>query len=168
MDNQFESATPKQKLHALTAELRIPVQVIRSLAEIIRLGNQANSIEPQGILSVINTISEAADKMENLLDETVRSKGFYTPSKDLSSTDILLGLRQQLLEAREKNDTNTLQSLAVVFNIMEEIAIQKGIDGIIFRILENLGNSAIDSVSGVPWKSIIPSEEEIISALNRN
>ena len=168
MDNQFESATPKQKLHALTAELRIPVQVIRSLAEIIRLGNQANSIEPQGVLSGINAISEAADKMENLLDETVRSKGFYTPSKDLSSTDILLGLRQQLLEAREKNDTNTLQSLAVVFNIIEEIAIQKGFEGIIFRILENLGNSAMDSVSDVPWKSIIPSEEEIISALNRN
>ena len=168
MNNLFDSATPEQRLHALTAELRIPVQVIRSLAEIIRLRNQANSIEPQGILSVINTISEAADKMENLLDETVRSKGFYTPSKDLSSTNILLGLRQQLLDAREKNDTNTLQSLAVVFNIIEEIAIQKGIEGIIFRILENLGNSAIDSVRGVPWKSIIPSEEEIISALNRN
>ena len=168
MNNLFDSATPEQRLHALTAELRIPVQVIRSLAEIIRLRNQANSIEPQGILSVINTISEAADKMENLLDETVRSKGFYTPSKDLSSTNILLGLRQQLLDAREKNDTNTLQSLAVVFNIIEEIAIQKGIEGIIFRILENLGNSAIDSGRGVPWKSIIPSEEEIISALNRN
>jgi hypothetical protein len=166
MDNQFESATPKQKLHALTAQLRIPVQVIRNLAEIMRLGNQANSIEPQGLLSAINTISEAADKIENLLDETVRLKGFYIPPKDLSSTDILLGLRQQLLDAREKNDTNTLQSLAVVFNIIEEIAIQKGIEGIIFRILENLGNSAIDSVGGFPWKSIIPSEEEIISALN--
>jgi hypothetical protein len=166
MDNQFESATPKQKLHALTAQLRIPVQVIRNLAEIMRLGNQANSIEPQGLLSAINTISEAAGKIENLLDEIVRSKGFYIPPKDLSSTDILLGLRQQLLDAREKNDTNTLQSLAVVFNIIEEIAIQKGIEGIIFRILENLGNSAIDSVGGFPWKSIIPSEEEIISALN--
>jgi signal transduction histidine kinase len=168
MDNQFDSATPEQKLHTLIAELRTPVQIIRSLAEIIRLRNQANSIGPQEILSVINTISEATDKMENLLDETVRSKGFYMPSKDLSSIDILLGLRQQLLEAREKNDTNTLQSLALVFNIIGEIADQKGIEGMIFGILENLGNSAMDSVEGVPWKSIIPSEEEIISALNRS
>jgi hypothetical protein len=168
MDNQFDSVTPEQKLHSLTAELRIPVEIIRTFAGIIILQNQANSIEPQGALSELNIISDAADKIKNLLDETFRSKGFYIPSKNLSSTDILLGLRQQLLDAREKNDTNILQSLAVVFDIIEEIATQKGIERMIFRILENLENSAYDAIRGVPWKSIIPSEEEIISALNRN
>lgn len=167
-NNLFESATPEQKLHSLTAELRIPVEIIRGFVEIIRLQNQANSIEPQGILGEINTISEAAHKIKNLLDEAVNSKGFYTPSKDLSSTDILLALRHQLLDAREQNDTNTLQNLATVFDIIWEIAAKKKIEGLIFRILENLENSAYDSIRGTPWKSIIPSEEEIISALNRN
>ena len=166
MDNQFHSATPEQKLHALTAELRIPVQVIGSLAEIIRLRNQVNSIEPKEILSVINTISEAADKMENILDETVSSKGFYVPSKGLSSTDILLDLRQRLLDAREQNDGNTLQNLAVFFDMIWDVVAKKKIQGGIGRILENLENSAYDSVQGVGWKSIIPSEEEMISALN--
>ena len=166
MDNQFDSATPEQKLHALTAELRIPVQLIRSLAEIIRLRNQANSIEPKEILSVINTISESADKLENILDETVRSKGFYVRSKDLSSTDILLDLRQRLLDAREQNEVNTLQNLAVFFYMIWDVVAKKKIQGGIGRILENLERSAYDSVQGVGWKSIIPSEEEIISALN--
>ena len=51
---------------------------------------------------------------------------------------------------------------------MAEIAAQKAIDGMIFGILENLENSAYDAIRGTPWKSLIPSEEEIISALNTN
>lgn len=167
MDSQFDSITPEQKLHALTAELRTPLEIIRGLTEMIRINIGSNRIEPEGTLRAINSILEAANRIENLLDEVVSSKGFYTPSKDLSSTDILLGLRQQFLDAREKNDTNTLRSLAVFFNIIEEIATRKGIEGRIYGILEDLENSAYDSIGGVPWKSTIPSEEEIISALNR-
>jgi hypothetical protein len=41
-------------------------------------------------------------------------------------------------------------------------------DSSIGRILENMESTVGDSLMGVPWKSTIPSEEEIISALNRN
>jgi hypothetical protein len=148
----------------LTAELRTPVETIRGFAETIRTTNLSQKIEPEGIL--INAISEAADKIKNLLDEMVRSKGFYTPSNDLSSTDILLGLRQHLLDAREQNDMNTLQNLAVFFDLIWDIAAKRDIQGRIFRILQDLESSAWDSIHGIPWKSTIPSEEEIISALN--
>ena len=167
-ENPFDSKTPEQKLHSLTAELRTPIEVIRGLAEMIKINSSANKIESEGILSEINDILKATDSIKNLLDEMVRSKEFYTPSNDLSATDILLTLRQQLLDAREQNDTKTLQNLATVFDIIWEIAAKREIEGMIFRILENLENSAYDSIGGTPWKSIIPSEEEIISALNRN
>jgi hypothetical protein len=64
MDNQFNPATPEQQLRSLTAMLRTPVEIIRGFAEIIKLANQVNSIEPQGILREINTISEAADRIK--------------------------------------------------------------------------------------------------------
>jgi signal transduction histidine kinase len=162
----FDSKSPEQKLHTLTAELRTPVEIIRGCAETIRLTNLSQKIKPEGML--INAISEAADKIKNLLDEMVRSKGFYTPSHDLSSTDILLGLRQHLLQARQEDDKETLQSLAIFFDMLWEIAAKKKIQGIIFGILQDLERSAWDSIGGVPWKSTIPSEEEIISALNTN
>ncbi len=165
-ENFFDSASPEQKLHWLTAELRTPVEIIRGFAETIRDTNLSQKIEPEGIL--ISAISEAADKVRNLLDEVVRSKGFYTPSHDLSSTDILLGLRQHLLHARQEDDKDTLQSLAIFFDMLWEIAAKKKNQGIILGILENLERSAWDSIQGVPWKSTIPSEEEIISALNTN
>jgi hypothetical protein len=157
MSDYFESATPEQKLKILTNELRTPVEIIRGTAEIIRTKNESLNIEPLGILSEINTITEAADKIKNLIDETVRSKGFYTPSKNLSSTDILLYLRQRLLDAREQSDADTLSNLAVFFDVLWEIVDKREIHGGIGRILENLENSAYDSIR----------EEEIISALNR-
>ena len=165
-ENYFGDVSPEQKLHSLIAELRTPVEIIRGCAETIRITNLSQKIEPEGML--INAISEAADKIKNLLDEMVRSKGFYTPSHDLSSTDILLGLRQHLLDARQQNDMNTLQNLAVFFDLIWEIAAKTDFQGRIFRILEDLEHSAWDSIHGIPWKSTIPSEEEIISALNTN
>jgi hypothetical protein len=95
MDNQFNSATPEQKLNILIAELRTPVEIIRGLAQATRTINSSNRIEPDGMLMELNAISETADRIKNLLDEVIRSIGFYMPTKDLSSTDILLGLRQQ-------------------------------------------------------------------------
>jgi hypothetical protein len=165
-ENYFGDASPEQKLHLMTAELRTPVEIIRGCAESIRTTNLSQKLEPEGIL--INAISEAADRIKNLLDEMVRSKGFFTPANSLSSTDILLALRQNLLDARQQNDMNVLQNLAVFFDMLWEIAAKKNTQGSIFGILQNLERSAYDSIGGVPWKSIIPSEEEIISALNTN
>src|SRR5215207_2052454 len=167
-ENFFDSASPEQKLHSLTAELRTPVEIIRGSAETIRRIDPSLNIDPVVLSSGIDAISEAADKIRNLLDEVVRSKGFYSPSHDLSSTDILLGLRQHLLDARQQNDMDTLQNLAVFLNLIWEIAAKRDIQGRIFRILEDLERSAWDSTHGISWKSTIPSEEEIISALNTN
>lgn len=168
MDNQLNSTTPEQQLRSLVAMLRTPVETIRGFAEIIKLHCHANNSESQMILNAINPISDAANQMKEFLDETIRTDRFYTPSRDLSSTDIFLGLRQKLVDARENSDINTLRDLMAIFFVLDEIVTQKGITGRIFWILNNFRDSAIDSIGGVPWKSTIPSEEEIISALNRN
>lgn len=165
-ENFLDSTSPERKLHSLTAELWTPVEVIQGLAEVIRLNISSNRIESEEILQVVTGISEAADKIKKLLNETVRSKGFYTPSKDISSTDIILALRQHLLHARQQNDMDALHSLAMVFGIIEEVASKKNTQGKIFGVLEDLGTSAREAIHGIPWKSTIPSEEEIISALN--
>jgi len=89
------------------------------------------------------------------------------PRNKLTTVDILLYLRERLIDAREKNDVSTLQNLAVFFDMIWDLVNTKRIQGGIGRILENLENSAYDSIQGVGWKSTIPSEEEIISALNR-
>ena len=56
MDSQFDSITPEQKLHALTAELRTPLEIIRGLTEMIRINIGSNRIEPEGTLRAINSI----------------------------------------------------------------------------------------------------------------
>jgi hypothetical protein len=61
------------------------------------------------------------------------------------------------LDAREQSDADTLSNLAVFFDVLWEIVDKREIHGGIGRILENLENSAYDSIR----------EEEIISALNR-
>ena len=165
-DNALDSASPEQKLHWLTAELRAPAEVIRGLAQIVRLNVSSHRMEPEEIVQVVDSISEAANNIKNRLDEMVRSKGFYVPSDTISSTDILLALRQRLLDARQRNDQDTLRDLAIFFNMIYEIAEQRKVQGNIFGILLNLESAAFESIHGISWKSIIPSEEEIISALN--
>lgn len=164
--NFLDSASPEQKLHSLTAGLWTPVEVIRGLAEIIRLNISSNRIEPEETLQIVNGISEATDKIKNLLNETVRSKGFYTPSKDISSTDIFLALRQHLLNARQRNDIDALHSLVMVFDIIDDVVSKRNTEGKILGVLEDLGTAAREAIHGIAWKSTIPSEEEIISALN--
>ena len=73
MDNYFKSATPEQKLNTLTNELRIPVEIIRGLAAVIKRNIESNKIESAEILNDINRITEAADKIKHLLDEMVSS-----------------------------------------------------------------------------------------------
>jgi hypothetical protein len=49
-DDSLDAASPEQKLHWLTAELRTPVEVIRGFAEVIRLNIVSNRIEPEEIV----------------------------------------------------------------------------------------------------------------------
>lgn len=86
-------------------------------------------------------------------------------SVKITSLDIFFYFRQRLLDAQAQKDIDTLRNLAIVFDMLWDLADKKKIQGGIFRILENLENSAQDSVEGVDWKSIIPSEEEIKSVL---
>lgn len=166
MDNPLDSATTEQKLSILTNELRTPIEIIHGFAQVIKTNSSSQTIEQSGILQEIDHITAAADRIKNLLDDVVSSKGYYTPSNNLTSTDIILDLRQKLLLAREQNDITTLRNLAVTFDMFYDMAVKKMKQGLIIGILNNLERSAYDSIGGVPWKSIIPSEEEIISALD--
>ncbi len=85
------------------------------------------------------------------------------PNK-ITSLDIFLYLRQRLLDAREQKDVDTLGNLQTVFIMLSDLAYLKKVGGL-GAILEEFENSARDSIMGVPWKSTIPSEEEIRLAL---
>ena len=85
-------------------------------------------------------------------------------SNKITSLDIFLYLRQRLLDAREKRDMDIMSKLQTVFIILSDLAYLKKV-GHLGAILEELENSARDSIMGVPWKSTIPSEEDIRSAL---
>src|SRR5919109_3049489 len=88
----------------------------------------------------------------------------FEESSKLTATDIFLYLRQRLIDAREQNDLNTLGGLQRVFDIFLDLAFMKK-NQPIGKILEDFECSARDSLMGVPWKSTIPSEEEIRLAL---
>lgn len=167
-DNPLDSASPEQKLHWLTATLRTPAEMIRGFAGIIKLNVSANRVDAEEILQIVDAIAEAANKIKDLLDEMVLSKGFYVPSDTISSTDVLLAFRQRLLDARQQNDNDTLRDLAVFFAMLYELAEKKQIEGSILGILLDLEAAAWDAIHGIPWKRTIPSEEEVISALNTN
>lgn len=85
-------------------------------------------------------------------------------SNKITSLEIFLYLRQRLLDARDEKDTDVLVNLQTVFIILSDLAYLKKARGL-GKILEEFENSARDSIMGVPWKSTIPSEEEIDLAL---
>jgi len=73
MDNQFNSATPEQKLSILTNELRTPLEIIRGYASVIKKDIESNKVDPATILKEISQIAESADKIKELLDELIQS-----------------------------------------------------------------------------------------------
>jgi hypothetical protein len=77
---------------------------------------------------------------------------------------MLYSLRQRLLDARSKNDQASLRELEVTFNMFTQIAYEAQ-DKALASILEELECSARDSLTGVGWKSNIPSLDAIKSAL---
>ena len=85
----------------------------------------------------------------------------------LTALHILIYLRQRLLVAIEQNDKVELQDLAKVFDMFWEVVDQNSIKGGIGSVIENLEHAALDYASGIGWKSIIPSEEDIKKALGK-
>ena len=83
----------------------------------------------------------------------------------MSSVEIFLYLRQRLLSAREQKDINTLMQIGSVSDILLDLAYTKN-SREVGAILENFESAVRDSIQGVDWKSIIPTEEEIYLALN--
>ena len=71
MTNLLQS--PEQKLNTLINELRTPVEIIRGFASVIRMEIKSGGLKPAKLLNEIDTIAEAADKIKELLDETVSS-----------------------------------------------------------------------------------------------
>jgi hypothetical protein len=82
----------------------------------------------------------------------------------MSSVEIFLYLRQRLLSAREQKDINTLMQIGSVSDILLDLAYTKN-SREVGAILENFESAVRDSIQGVEWKSIIPTEEEIQKAL---
>jgi hypothetical protein len=83
----------------------------------------------------------------------------------LTALHILIYLRQRLLAAIEQDDKDELYFLARVFDVLWDVVHENKVQGGLGRVLENLERSAYDYASGIGWKAIIPSEEEIQAAV---
>jgi hypothetical protein len=78
----------------------------------------------------------------------------------MTIVDLLLYLREKLLEARARKESKELQTLWDTINAVLECSYQHG-ERQIATLLEEMGDAIRDSLMGVEWKSTIPSEESI-------
>src|SRR5215210_970568 len=83
----------------------------------------------------------------------------------LTALHILIYLRQRLLTAIEQNNKAEFQQLATVFGMLWDVVDEYNVQGGIYLVIENFRNTTSDYYLGIGWKGIIPSEEEIKSAL---
>jgi hypothetical protein len=79
--------------------------------------------------------------------------------------DLLCHLRERLIEARERNDQESLVELKTTFTILREVSYSSEDEKLITLVVA-LEDSARDAIMSVPWKSDIPSVETIRSALS--
>jgi hypothetical protein len=82
----------------------------------------------------------------------------------MSSVEIFLYLRQRLLSASDQKDVRVLMEIQTISDMLLDLAYMKNSQEV-GAILENFESAARDSIQGVDWKSILPTEEEIKSAL---
>ncbi len=80
--------------------------------------------------------------------------------KRMTVSDVLCYLRQRLLEAREKNDDTTLGELMVALTVLREVGYISE-DKKFIALVTALEDSTQDALMRVPFKSAIPSVEEI-------
>lgn len=74
--------------------------------------------------------------------------------------ELLLSLRQRLLDAREKKDQTQLYYLKITFGTLVEAAYTTE-DKTLITLLVDFEDATRDSMSGAAWKSSIPSVESI-------
>ena len=83
-------------------------------------------------------------------------------SNNMIFLNLLLTLRQRLVNARELKDQASLSELLTTFGVLRDACES----GSVNMILTDLTDAARDSLMGVDWKSGIPSIEAIRSALS--
>ena len=83
----------------------------------------------------------------------------------LTALHILIYLRQCLLATIEQDDKAELLDPAKMFDILWDVVDKNNVKGGLGRVIQNLENSAYGYASGIGWKAIIASEEEIKAAL---
>lgn len=77
--------------------------------------------------------------------------------------DVVISLRQRLIEAAERQDRDGLGALKITFGELVETSYSTS-EQSLTRIFVALEDAARDAVMGVPWKSDIPSVEAIHQA----
>jgi len=77
------------------------------------------------------------------------------------TTDLLLYLRQRLLDARSAKDQKTLDELSKTFRILQEAIWSVEESSVFAAFLEDMAHAVGDSLMGVEWRSEIPSIEDI-------
>jgi hypothetical protein len=83
----------------------------------------------------------------------------------LTALHILIYLRQRLLAAIEQGHKDELLDLAKVFHMLWDVVDKNNVKGGLGRVIEDLERSAYDYASGIGFKAIIASEEDIKAAL---
>jgi len=82
--------------------------------------------------------------------------------KHLTLAVLLLNIRSRLLEAREKQDRELLLELRTALTLLREASYESE-DTKAITVLVALEDAARDGLQGVPWKSDIPSKDEMIA-----
>ena len=160
----LSSPTPGQKLYILSSQLKGLIESIRLDAMLIKKNIESSNITPETLLKDITRIAEVADKIRELPDQVIHSKSSVSDtareSVKITTLDIFLYLRKRLLDAREPSDVEKLVEIQAICEFLLYLVYSKQTPGL-GSILEEFESSARDSIMGVPWKSNIPSEEEI-------
>lgn len=84
----------------------------------------------------------------------------------MTLADMVVSLRQRLLDAREQQDRSSLGVLQTTFGALIEASYDTQERSLI-EILVALEDSARDAAMGVGWKSDIPSVERIQQAFDK-
>lgn len=84
-------------------------------------------------------------------------------SEDMVNADLLVFLRQRLVDAKKKRDTRRLQDLRITLDLLLEYTHERRSQNV-GRILEALEAATRDAITDVSWKSELPTDEEIQSA----
>jgi hypothetical protein len=85
-----------------------------------------------------------------------------TVQTKMTFVELLLGLRQRLLTAKDQNDSKSLVALQNASYVLFDIVAEFG-DVAVAAILEDMVDSISDFLINEDWKSSVPTIEDILS-----